>query len=322
MSAGVKIVVLTGPTASGKTALAVALARASGGEIVSVDSRQVYRGLDLGSGKDLGEYGEIPYHLIDVADPAAEEYHLARFAAEARAAIADIAGRGKLPILCGGSTLYLDALVNNYALPGGAPDPEERRRFEAMTLGELAAELRRLGAPAEFHDWDNHLRLRRAIEIVRDPGAGGVAAAEYDSLLLGLYRPRREIHHRIGERLRARLEAGMVDEVRRLHDEAGVSWERLERFGLEYRALAEYLRGASDYAGMVEGLEARIRQFAKRQDIWFRKMEREGGCIHWLAGEGREKRALGLIGAFLANRELPEPELRMMNITYAPPSQK
>ncbi|MGE4563683.1 MAG: tRNA (adenosine(37)-N6)-dimethylallyltransferase, partial [Victivallaceae bacterium] len=207
MSQSRKVVAVTGPTATGKTALAVDLARQFNGEIVSVDSRQVYTGMDLGTGKDLAEYGEIPYHLIDLAAPGDEEYHLARFVHDAYLAMAGIIARGRLPILCGGTALYLDALLKGYRLPGGeAPKTETR------------------------------LRRDRTLAPSFEP------PFELDALVLGVYYPRGEVRRRIELRLDARLAAGMIDEVVRLHA-GGVSYEKLEYFGLEYREIARYLRG-------------------------------------------------------------------------------
>ncbi len=283
MTEKIKTVVITGPTATGKTALAVKLARRFDGEIVSIDSRQVYRGMDIGTGKDLGEYGEIPYHLIDVADPAAEEYNLARFCRDAYPAISGIAARGKLPILCGGTALYLAALLDGYRLPGG----------------ELPH--RDSGLPRER-------QVPGGADSFRPP-------FELDPLLLGLYYPRAEVHKRIEARLDSRLADGMIDEVRRLHDERQVSYEKMEFFGLEYREVSRYLKQECTRAEMRDRLLYRIRQFAKRQDIFFRKLEREGHVIHWLKA-GREPEPEKLIRLFLENAPLPAPVLRMCDTYY------
>lgn len=207
----IKTIVITGPTATGKTALAVRLARLYHGEIVSVDSRQVYRGMDLGTGKDLDEYGEIPYHLIDVADPAVEEYNLARFCRDAHTAVAEIAARGRTPFLCGGTALYLAALLEGYRLPGG----KLPRRDSGMP----------------------RVRQQAEAEPSYEP------PFRIEPLILGVYYPRAEVRARIERRLDDRLTSGLVDEVRQLHEERGVSYDKLESFGLEYREIARYLRG-------------------------------------------------------------------------------
>ncbi len=279
----IKTIVITGPTATGKTALAVRLARLYHGEIVSVDSRQVYRGMDLGTGKDLDEYGEIPYHLIDVADPAAGEYNLAQFCRDASAAMTDIAARGRVPFLCGGTALYLTALLDGYRLPGG--------KLPRRDSGQPRARRN----PEEEASYEPPFRI--------------------EPLILGVYYPRAEVRARIERRLDDRLTSGMVDEVRRLHEESGVSFEQLESFGLEYREIARYLKHDCTLLEMHDTLLDRIRQFAKRQDIFFRKLEREGHAIHWLR-EGRDPDPEPLIEAFLDDRPLPEPEFRLCDIFY------
>ena len=306
----IKIVAVTGPTATGKTRLAVELARRWGGEIVSADSRQVYKYHDIGSGKDIGEYAEVPYHLIDIAEPG-ESYHLKAFLADARAAVADIAARGKLPIVCGGSALYLHALLRNYELPGGTPDGDERARIDATPLAELQAELKRLDPNfyESFADRDNFTRLRRQVEMRRHPAAGDAGIA-LTALTLGVLYPRETVRRRIAERLDARLAAGLIEEVKALHERHGMSWAQLEFLGLEYRYVAEFLQGRRDFADTRETLLNNIRQFAKRQDIFFRKMEREGVPIYWLAN-GDAEAASCLIGAFLANEELAPPAFRL-----------
>ena len=267
----VKVAVITGPTATGKTALAVILAREFNGEIVSVDSRQVYRGMDIGSGKDLAEYGEIPYHLIDIADPATETFNLFDFCHAACAAIADITSRGKLPILCGGTALYLTALLENYELPGGKLPERQSGQPRVRQQGNTPA----FTMPFQL-----------------------------DALVMGVLYPRKTVRERIEQRLDARLENGMIEEVKQLH-ESGVPFEKLEFFGLEYREISRYLQQKCSYDEMRTTLLNRIRQFAKRQDIFFRKMEREGIPVYWLA-EGKEPDPRKLITAFISGKALPE----------------
>lgn len=280
----IKILAVTGPTATGKTALAVELAKEFDGEIVSVDSRQVYRGMDIGSGKDIGEYGEVPYHLIDVAQPGKEVYNLSRFCKDAYAAIDDISARGKLPVLCGGTALYLHALLQGYELPGGALAPRQP-----------------------------------GVERVRQSGTENSFQPPFalDPLVLGVLYPRRTVRERIEKRLDARFEQGMIGEIQQLHDAAGVTWEQLEFFGLEYREIARYLQNLCTFEEMRTTLLNRIRQFAKRQDIFFRKMEREGVVIHWLK-LARIPEPRTLIRDFLAGKALPPPEFRLCDFTNPP----
>lgn len=271
MENNLKALVITGPTATGKTALAVRLARKFGGEIISADSRQVYCRLDLGTGKDLAEYGEIPHHLIDIADPATETFHLAAFMTAVYAAMASCRDRGKRPIVCGGSALYIASLLHDYRLDTGDG--------EAFT----------------------------------PPFA-------VDFLTLGVLYPRETVRRRIAERLDARLSAGLIEEVRQLHDLHGVSYEKLEYFGLEYREVAQFLQGRCTEKEMRETLLNRIRQFAKRQDIFFRKIERGGTLIHWLP-EGDPAQAEALWTRFLCGETLPPPAFRINEIHYGPRSQ-
>ncbi len=314
-----KLVVLTGPTASGKTALAVKLAEKYSAEIISADSRQCYCGMDLGSGKDLSEYGSVPYHLIDIETPD-REYNLARFARDARKAIRDIADRGRLPLVCGGSVLYCDALISAYELPGGEPDPEFRRELNEMPLPELEARLRAAGGGENFKDWGNRNRMRRALEIALAGDVKDRYVPQYETLVLGVFVPRPLLHERIAARLDARFDAGMLDEIKYLHDGKGVSWERLESFGLEYRRCAEHLQGKVDFQTMRDTLLTDIRHFAKRQDIWFRKLEKKGIDIYWLEGD-RFAEACSLMDTFLAGAPLPEPGRRMTETCYGRKSQ-
>ena len=276
----IKVAVVTGPTATGKTALAVKLAKEFDGEIISVDSRQVYKGLDIGSGKDIEEYENVPYHLIDIADPAKEVYNLARFCRDAFAAIEDIADRGKLPVLCGGTALYLLALLDGYQLPGGELPP------------------RSSGEPRVRQDQSQSDSFKPPFKL--------------DALVLGVYFPRAEVRERIKIRLDKRLEQGMIDEEKKLVD-SGVTLQQLEFFGLEYREMALYLAGKYTLSEMRDTLLNKIRQFAKRQDIFFRKMEREGHVIHWLL-RGDQTKAQELIRTFLQGEKLPPPDFKRIDI--------
>jgi len=298
-----KIIVVLGTTASGKTKLGVDLARKFNGEIISADSRQVYRGMDVGTGKDLDEYKNIPYHLIDVVNPNTK-FSLAKYQKLAFGAIDDILKRGKTPIIVGGTGLYLQAVVDNYNLSGARPDKELREKLEEKSAGELFLELKKINSKfaerLNESEKKNKRRLIRYIEIMQDKGAEkkGVShpigcetpKAKYDFLLLGLTWPRETLKERIYKRLMERLEKeNMVGEVKELHKD-GVSWKRLESFGLEYKYISLYLQGKLDYEEMVEKLNIAIRQFAKKQMTWFRRWEKQGRKINWVKdGEEAEK---------------------------------
>lgn len=282
------LVAVVGPTASGKTHRAVQLARAfAPAEIVSADSRQVYRRMDLGTGKDIDEYGAVPYHLIDIAEPG-EKYNLFRFVADARAAISGIRSRGSLPIVCGGTGMYVENLLRGVSLPEVPPDPELRARLEGLTLAELTAMLASMKTLHNTTDVDTAKRAIRAIEIQtyydRHPGLARLTRPQpaVDAVILCTDIPRDERRRRITERLRARLDAGMVDEVRRLLD-SGVAPEDLIYYGLEYKFLTLHCMGQLTYDGMFMQLEQAIHQFAKRQMTWFRGMERRGCRLHHFA---------------------------------------
>ena len=323
MKTGLKTVVITGPTATGKTALAVKLAAGFSGEIISVDSRQVYRGMDIGTGKDLEEYAHggrpVPYHLIYMVNPGTE-YNLMEFCRDAWTAIRDVADRNKLPVLCGGTPMYLNAILSEYELPGGPPDSNLRKSLDGKTLDELLEILKDNDEKVydAFKDRDNRYRLLRAIEktAVTTNALNESNFCELDPLVIGVYFPRGEVHRRIEERLDLRLKNGMIGEVEMLH-QRGVSWERLEFFGLEYRFIALHLQGILDYETMRNQLLYSIRQFAKRQDIWFRKLEREGRAIYWI-DQQKGPDPFKLVEDFLAERPLPRPEISMKDIFYGP----
>lgn len=264
---------IVGPTASGKTSLSIELAKAYDGEIVSADSRQVYRGLDLGSGKvTLAEMQGVPHHLIDVADPR-DTYTVTDFVHDARAAIADILARGKLPIIVGGSFFYVDALLGRISTPEVEPDPALRRELENRSTEELFGELM-VRDPVRAKDIDRHnpRRLVRALEIIAARGSvpPPVSDEPYNALVLGIEIDKGRLHESIYNRLLERFNAGMLDEVRTLHKN-GLSHERMEDLGLEYRYLSRHLQGLMSYNEMVETLETRIRQFAKRQMTWLKR---------------------------------------------------
>jgi tRNA dimethylallyltransferase len=284
------LLVILGPTASGKTRLGVQLARNFSGEIISADSRQVFRGMDLGTGKDLHEYGELPHHLIDVAPPGSE-FNLFEFQRLFLEAFSGISERGRLPVLVGGSGMYLDSVLRGYWLKEIPLDPELRRELEALSLEELAERLKSVNP--NLHnttDLTERGRLVRAIEIARGSAGAkddraGAPGPQISALTLGIRWERSVLRERITARLRERLEGGMIEEVQRLHA-SGIPYEKLEFYGLEYRFLSRYLKGELSRNDMFQKLNSAIHDFAKKQENWFRRMESHGTTIHWLEGAG------------------------------------
>lgn len=285
-----QMLTILGPTASGKTTVAAYAAKVLDGEIISADSRQIYRGMDLGTGKDYGDYeinGEkIPYHLIDIAD-AGFEYNVYLFHNDFLNAYKDITERGKFPVLCGGSGLYLEAVLNNYKLIQVPKNHELRKKLEPKSLKELANILKQL--KPELHnttDTENRRRVLRAIEIetyMQDNPELRNDMPEINSLVVGVKFDRENRRKRITERLKQRLQEGMLEEVQRLLDK-GLTPEQLTYYGLEYKYLTLHLIGEISYNEMFAKLEIAIHQFAKRQMTWFRRMEKHGTPIHWLDG--------------------------------------
>lgn len=283
-----QLITILGPTASGKTTLAVRLAERTGGEIISADSRQVYRGMDIGTGKDLSEYGNVPYHLIDICD-AGSKYNLFQYQEDFRRAFDNIAARGVQPILCGGTGLYIESVLKGYELSPVPQNPALREHLAGKTLAELTEmliDLKRQTGSAMHNttDVDTPQRAIRAIEIESyniDNPLPKRTATPVESLIIGVDIDREERRRRISSRLRARLDAGMADEIRRILD-SGVPAENLIYYGLEYKYVTEYCIGALTYDEMFSRLEIAIHQFAKRQMTWFRGMERRGFTIHWL----------------------------------------
>ena len=282
------LLVILGGTASGKTRLAVALAEEYGGEIISADSRQVFRGMDMGSGKDLHEYGAVPYHLIDILD-AGGEYSVFDFQRGFFRAVAEITDRGAVPILCGGSGMYLDAALRGYRLVEVPHNAALRDDLASLTDAELVNELRRL-KPGQHNSTEllDRERTVRAIEIARGE-AENCSADERPprlrSTVIGIRWERDVLRQRITSRLKERIDNGMIEEVQRLH-ESGIPWERLDYYGLEYRYVGAYLRGEMDRNDLTQRLGSAIHNFAKRQGNWFRRMERHGIAIHWIDGAG------------------------------------
>ena len=287
-----KMVTILGPTASGKTTLATRLAHTIGGEIISADSRQVYRNMDIGTGKDLADYvvdgKKIPYHLIDIAE-AGTKYNLYQYQHDFHVAYQDIVSRDERPILCGGTGLYLEAVLKGYALSPVPQNAELRARLEGKSLAELTQMLSDLKAQtgSVMHnttDVDSCQRAIRAIEIETYNIEHTTALRTMpgiDSLIIGVNIEREERRRKITARLKQRLDEGMVEEVRALLD-SGIAADDLIYYGLEYKFITEYIIGKLTYEEMFRQLEIAIHQFAKRQMTWFRGMERRGTTIHWV----------------------------------------
>ncbi len=257
-------------------------------EIISVDSRQVYRGMDIGTGKDLHEYGtgrsKVPYHLIDIVDPSTD-FSLFDYQQHAFRCITELNDRDVVPILCGGTGLYLDAVLRGYKMVKAPENPELRLELQPLSLEELKGRLIKL--KPDYHttsDFKKRERLVRAIEIAEYSRANPVFNGPYPRikpLIIGISWPRRELRERIKTRLHQRLEQGMIEEVENLHNK-GLSWEKLHSFGLEYRFVAAFLQGKTSRNEMFQKLNTAICRFAKRQETWFRGMERKGLKIHWV----------------------------------------
>lgn len=306
----IDLICVLGPTASGKTKYAVRLAReidrlrgCRGAEIISADSRQVYRGMDIGTGKDLGEYEEIPYHLMDIVD-AGTRYNIFEYQRDFEKAYRDIVERGGVPILCGGSGLYVEAATCGYSLPEVPPDPVLREQLEKKTDEELTAQLASLKPLHNTTDYDTRKRLIRALEIAIYEAGHPVERTSFlpkNTYYIGTLVSREERNARIDRRLDARLEEGMVEEIRSLLDgthpamrskvaprvkgngDAGrpVTADDLIYYGLEYKFVTLYIIGELTFDEMRTRLATAIHQFAKRQMTWFRGMERKGIRIHW-----------------------------------------
>jgi len=284
------LITILGPTASGKTSVAANVALALDGEVISADSRQVYRGMDLGTGKDYDDYiidgKQIPYHLIDIVD-AGYEYNVFEYQKDFLKVFDDIAIRGKLPVMCGGSGLYLEAVLKNYKLIQVPLNEELRNKLERKSLDELTELLKTY--KSELHnqtDIENEKRAVRAIEIeeyyLTHPEIN-IGMPDIRSLVVGVQFDRQTRRKRITSRLRQRLREGMLDEVQRLLD-SGLTPEQLTYYGLEYKFMTQHLTGELTYQEMFDGLNVAIHQFAKRQMTWFRRMEKQGIEIRWLDG--------------------------------------
>ncbi len=282
------LITILGPTATGKTRLAVLLAAHINGEIISADSRQVYRGMNIGTGKDINEYTvngkTVPHFLIDIVNPG-YEYNVFEFQNDFIKVFNNILRRKKQPLLCGGSGLYLESILSGYNLNKVNEDIELRNKLEKLSDKELISILKKYGNTHNTTDMTNRQRTIRAIEIrqhqLKSPVK--IVMPKINSLNIGLKFERNIIRTRITQRLKQRLENGMIEEVKQLLDN-GLKPEQLSFYGLEYRFVTQYVTGKTDYQTMFNNLNTAIHQFSKRQMTWFRRMEKKGITIHWIEG--------------------------------------
>ena len=313
MSDNYNCVVFLGPTAVGKTSIGVGFAHHFNGEVISADSRQTYRHLDIGSGKDLSEYTingkKIPYHLIDIID-LPEEYTVYNYQQDFYKAFKEIQNRKKLPVVIGGTGMYLDAIIRDYQLVNLPENKELHEQLENTPLEELAARLLKL--QPDLHvmaDLQEKERVIKALEIIEAKNAGydttSASRPEIKPLIFGTTLPRPQLWQNISIRLKERLEEGMLDEVKAIHD-SGISWERLEKLGLEYRYCSLFLQGKiASEQDLFDKLFIAIRQFAKRQETWFRMMEKKGVKITWLDAASKEERLSQAIKIFSLQQQQP-----------------
>ncbi len=290
-----KIIVILGPTASGKSDLAVKLSLKFNGEVVSADSRQVYKGMDIGSGKITPkEMKKIPHHLLDVASPK-RKFTVSQYKKLGEVAINKILKKNKLPIVCGGTAFYIKALVDGIAIPEVPPDWNLRKRLEKKTTQSLYEKLKEIDPErAKDIDKQNRRRLIRAIEIVersKKPVPSIRKNPPYHPLFLGIKISQESLNDKIEKRLKKRLNQEMIEEIKRLK-ETGASWKRLEEFGLEYRWVAKYLQSKIDYNGMYENIIKDTQKLSKSQMQWWKKDER----INWIE---TQKQAETLVKSFL-----------------------
>ncbi len=297
-----KIITVVGPTASGKSDLAVILAKEFTGEVISADSRQVYRDMDIGTGKiTVREMRGIPHHMLDIASPK-HIYSVAEYKTAADNCIADILKRGKVPILCGGTGFYIDAVTQGLILPEVKPDYDLRKKLSLLSTEKLFAMLHKLDPRrASEIDAKNPPRLIRAIEIAKTLGSVPLMKkdAPYETLFIGIDVPNEILRERIHNRLKKRVAMGMVEEAKELHKK-GLSWKRMEEIGLEYRYLSRFIRGKLAKSEMLDQLEVEIMNYAKRQYTWFRRNKK----IHWISLNDR-KSPEELVRIFLNSSHIP-----------------
>jgi len=300
----VKLLVILGPTASGKTNLAVEVAKRINGAIISADSRQVYRGMDIGTGKDLDAYGDVPYFLIDVVE-AGEAYDVTRYQEDVRLALQTLQHQGKQPILCGGSGLYLQSILQPFEYGTVPVNHNLRDTLDLLPMDTLLQKLEGLSLPPRFNpDTHTKKRLIRAIEIATwflhhhaPPTPPTANFPAVTAQLFGIHPPLESRRQRITDRLQQRLDDGLLAEVQTLLDR-GISPEKLCYYGLEYKYVTQYLRGELDYSTLFAQLNTAIHRFAKRQMTYFRKMEKDGLTIHWLQQEATGDMATEVIRHF------------------------
>ena len=282
------MIAIIGPTATGKTSLAAQFAARNNGEIISADSRQVYKGMDIGTGKDLSEYTvndkQVPHHLIDIALPG-EEYNVFRYQKDFLDAYRAITSRNNLPVLCGGTGMYIEAILKGYRLLQVPENMKLRADLENKTQQELQQILKQFKTPHNTTDTEDRQRLIRAIEIqdYYQNHAKEIDFPNINTTIFGVHFERQALRERITARLQERLENGMIEESENLLNQ-GVSPASLKFYGLEYRYLTQYIQGEINYQEMFSRLNTAIHQFAKRQTTWFRRMERKGFEIHWING--------------------------------------
>jgi tRNA dimethylallyltransferase len=299
------LLLVTGPTASGKTSLAVALANKVGGEIISADSRQVYRGMNIGTGKDYNDYlidgRRLPCHLIDIADPG-YKYNVFEYQRDFIKVYTSLKQRKVFPVVCGGSGMYADSIISGYKMIEVAPDSGLRSNLEKKSMEELIEILSTYKKLHNTTDIDTKKRVIRAIEIEHFNQVKAKPVNEFPkirSLVVGILPDRESRRRSISNRLKQRLDAGMVDEVKYLMEQ-GVKSDILIFYGLEYKFITLYLTGKMSYDNMVRDLEIAIHQFAKRQMTWFRSMERRGVKINWLDGNLLLEEKISLVMALLS----------------------
>lgn len=295
------LLVITGPTATGKTKLAAMLGSILDGEVISADSRQVYRGMDIGSGKDQDDYVVdgllVPYHLVDIVNPG-YEYSVFEYQQDFLKAYRHILSRGKQPILCGGTGMYIEAVISGYNFREVPVNEELRKELSFLTMDELAAMLATLRPLHNTTDTDDRNRLIRAVEIAvfdkENPNKSEKTYPDVNPIIFAVHFERSQLRERITERLIKRLDEGMITEVDALLNK-GLQPEQLTFYGLEYKYVTQYVTGIINKEEMVQKLNTAIHQFAKRQMTWFRRMEKKGHQIIWIDGSLPLEEKVGLI---------------------------